>query len=176
VDGKVERTYKTFCGPACRQKNYNGKTVHCSVCGKAVRRRPSEIKEREHICCSHDCVNVRNTLESGLTKRTGRTTSWDGRVSLATPEKYMTPDGGGRVNRRKYAFEHRVKIGKFIGRPLKHNDEPVLHLNGDLSDNRLSNCYVCRTRGEAIKIIHGTLPFPKESNMIALRDEQARQY
>lgn len=168
-NGSAVKTVRSFCSDECRQKNYLAQTVHCAICGKPIPRPPSALKSRKHIFCSKSCLRKGNTLEYGLTEHTGRVTNWEGRVAIATEDRYDEKDGR---RARKYKFEHRMKIGEFIGRPLKHNDEPVLHLNGDLSDNRLENTYVCESRSECMRIVNGSVPYPTKSNVKYLKESQ----
>ncbi len=165
--GVAKGTARSFCSNECHTKNFSAKIVFCAICAKAVPRYRSSLKNRNHIFCSRDCKDKGEILEYGLTKKTGKVQDWEGRISIATQERYeRAPDG--RLY-RKYKLEHRMKIAEFIGRPLKYNDEPVLHLNGVLSDNRLENTYVCASRSEMMRIMGGSLLYPTKSNINLLK-------
>lgn len=62
-------------------------------------------------------------------------------------------------------LEHRYVVQQAWGYKLD-STEVVLHVNGDIYDNRLENLYVTKGLTEAGKIIHGSLPWPSAGNVL----------
>jgi hypothetical protein len=138
----------------------------CAVCGKQTKIKRHLLGKNKHHFCNKTCSNKGMTIEARLyPNRDGRTIlASTGHIMQATGEYY---DYYGKDNRkhRKYKAQHRLLIASFIGRPLKRNSEPVWHLNGVPTDNRLENLYVFSDIGEMMRALSGTIPFPSESNV-----------
>ena len=70
-----------------------------------------------------------------------------------TGGKRICTDGYIRiwVSPYKYNPEHRLKMEKYLKRPLKQN-EIVHHINGKKTDNRIKNLLLCANIGEHKKL------------------------
>ena len=132
-DCDIKKGNGVVCSRICQDKLYSikrpGITTTCIVCGKKVKRSPSQAHLKH---CSRKCA--------GLEKM----------------ERKMSIDGYWVIHKEGYykneVKEHRWIMEQKIGRRLSPN-EIVHHLNFDKLDNRIENLMIV-TRGEH-NTIHG---------------------
>jgi len=149
-----------FCSAKCKTL----KAIHkCRVCHKVVRR-PFSAGDPQF--CSRACQKIGTRFSGGSQWNGGISRRPDGRVYVITKKRY---DNGAA----KYALHHRRLVEREIGRSLDPNGHPIIHLNGDRSDNRLENLYVCADRSEASRIGFGHISFPRLSNVKQLANAYA---
>ncbi|MFX0091933.1 MAG: hypothetical protein ACFFBD_09240 [Candidatus Hodarchaeota archaeon] len=162
--GKPIRTTKTFCSETCRTKNYNAVDGYCAYCGKKIKMKRHLIGKNRHFFCSHECHYKAQDISVGLyPENDGKTIQQTtGFINQATEERRKCNDG---FFRRIYKAQHRLVVEKILGRKLKFNSEPILHMNGLQHDNRPENLYVCSTRTEMQLILTGISPYPAKSNI-----------
>jgi len=148
-----------FCCMACRSYTLT-KVVVCDNCGKEKRKPLSDIfAKSKHNFCGIPCkrlffVGSRSPLynmgEKYIVESTGMTYIWC---------------------KDKYRAEHRILTENFIGRKLATCSEPILHINGINSDNKLANLYVCESKSEMAFILKNhDVPYPYKSNLKTLKD------
>lgn len=65
-------------------------------------------------------------------------------------------------------YEHRVIASQAVGRRLAAN-EPVVHLNGKLDDNREDNLFICGSVTELRQLYSGDVEWPSSSNLTSYR-------
>lgn len=144
-----------FCSPRCATEGLrSGEDRICVNCGATF----YIIKTRDDRCCSWDCRNE--------FYQRAKTRPWKGGVVQQGPMRAVLLRRPGYVG--KYMGEHRLVASKAIGRPLAPH-EPVIHLNRDRVDNRPANLYICRSRSDATKLLHGSLPWPERHNLDVYR-------
>ena len=146
-----EKAYSgVHCSRSCAAVASNAKRhrpliVACKLCGKEVRRNPGMVKRSKNTFCSPACRSAFSKTERGAIWST-----WKGGRYLFHTTGYMyvchptkrKPDGS-----RALILEHRLVMERHIGRPLERH-EHVHHLDGDKTNNTLSNLHLCQSAKE----------------------------
>lgn len=160
--GKVFYTFKSnskFCSRECRSLA-GTREITCSYCGERSRKPISDLyRNSKTTFCNVSCKidyfkgsrsNLYNMGERYTVESTGSVFVWCG---------------------DKYRAEHRVLVEEFIGRDLLNWGEPILHIDGVNSNNKLSNLYVCSSMSEMRKILSShDAPYPYRSNLKELKE------
>jgi hypothetical protein len=152
------------------------KRAVCHICGRAVLRRPGELKKNKHNFCSIDCYRKHQatTGRAGKACKSCGETFWGFSSLLKKNEccsricssllrrkrhgrKAFLDDDGYWCITPKYSEDGgaRIRVHSFIaakalGRPLK-DGEIVHHVNLNTKDNRHRNLLIC-TKGYHRKI------------------------
>ncbi len=116
----------------------------CGQCGGSFERPPYYVATYSKLFCSSTCY--------GTYRRTG----------AVDAKGYRTSSHSG-----KFVKEHRRIIETAIGRPLLP-DEDVHHINGDKSDNRLSNLRVIDHRDHSLQ--HNPTRWSIETAVTLIKD------
>lgn len=143
--------YSSHCSLECRKKAANI-ILCCAVCGKEYPGKRYELK-RNRKYCSKECRSKAVIAHVNSTRnQTGSYVSSNNVVIIKTDEGYR--------------LEHRVLVEKAIGRSLNYWDEPILHINGNTADNKLSNLFICDNKSHCSHIINSyEYPYPISSNI-----------
>jgi len=147
-----------YCSKKCRTENIiKCREKSCACCGKLFYPIGKEKAEKQ-TTCSVAC-------SSKFFFTGAKNPSFKGGVHIeeySNRKMVLVGDRKGFVS--KYIPEHRLLIAQHLGRMLTRN-ETVIHINNDGLDNNLSNLYLCESMSEYSKRRHGSLPWPKESNL-----------
>jgi hypothetical protein len=145
-----------FCSAQCHSKSMETSILtRCKNCGEQFRVQPARASFTRY--CSNSCRYNHNTGE--------RAPNFSGNRFLCSERGVVHINIGGNT----WVYEHRKLVEDRIGRKLLPNDEPIIHINGVKSDNRLSNLYVCMNRSEfATMHLSYKPPYPVESNIESL--------
>ena len=75
-----------------------------------------------------------------------------------------------KIKHDYWRVEHRVIAEDKIGRDLNYDSEPILHIDGDHSNNKESNLYICADKEEIMIILKSySAPYPSVSNLETYR-------
>ena len=147
-----------YCSKKCRTEDIiKCREKSCAHCGKLFYPIGKERVEKQ-MTCSNACSS--KYFFSGANNP-----SFKGGVHIeqySNRKMVLVGDRNGFVS--KYIPEHRLLIAQHLGRMLTRN-ETVIHINNDGLDNNLSNLYLCESMSEYSKRRHGSLPWPKVSNL-----------
>lgn len=152
-----------FCSKDCHfayKTAMNTKLITCDCCGKTIRRQNCRVATHSEnkVFCSRECC-------SEILQRDNSPT-WKGGWYLTGKGRYMILVGIYKNNKhlRTYKLRYRTKIELAVGRimPLRLR---VLHLNGDICDDRSGNLYICSSFSELKRMQNGSLVYPKKSNI-----------
>ena len=163
----------------------------CENCGGSFLFKMSNVHEKNRTCCSRKCIYELRLKKEGNScavcnkrymprKPNSKTCSKECRDVFYVGENsigykkgfYIASDTKQKMmltNERKgylsfYTAEHRILISKAINRELERN-EIIIHINNSPTDNRLTNLFICSSMSEYSKRRHGSLPWPKKSNI-----------
>lgn len=150
------RSNARFCSCECSrlsQINAARRTGPCQNCGTVFTAR--KCHGRWKIFCCRGCWRsyVKRIVDE-----------WD--ISVKD-EGYIVD--GVEVRQESDRGEHRTVVENFLGRKLIPTSEPIVHLNGDKSDNRLENLYLFASRADMISAFQSD--FPERSNLVELVDK-----
>jgi len=152
-----EGKYRDYCSVYC-MKESKRETLTCQSCGCEFRRHKSETERRspKSVYCSKACRYNGMTGDNALGYVRGYYINDKG-------HKFIYK-GGDRI------AEHRLVASQYIGRDLRYDDEPILHINGINDDNRPENLYVCSDWCEMSTILMSyDAPYPVKSNLEELK-------
>lgn len=121
-----------FCSRDC-QNAWQGRNAvwdECEVCGKAIRKAPSQIQTKKY--CSHECQG------KAVSRRAiGR--EHNGKPVLMTSGGYLKVwEPGHPAARANWVLEHRLVVEKVIGRYLD-TKEHIHHKDGNKTNNHPDN-------------------------------------
>lgn len=153
-------SYTKFCSQYCFSESRID-TVTCCNCGNEYNR-PAWISKagRGFNVCSRKCQT-----EFSVGKNSPNYNDY-GRYESSG---YMWVRDPNLDNNYGWIPEHRKFVSDHIGRKLKYWSEPILHINGNNTDNRLSNLYVCSNMSEMATILNSySAPYPHKSNVDSL--------
>ena len=158
---QTEDGLRTYCSVKCAKQHLrNGEYRKCLNCEKEFYLNKSKQRQRpDEGCCSQQCASEFYIGMSNQNWKGGRYVDYEGKSILL----FSRPD---RIS--KYVPEHRVVAMKAIGRLLDRT-ETVIRINNITLDNRPENIFICKTYGEFRKRKHGTLPWPKKSNLTSYK-------
>jgi hypothetical protein len=143
-----------------------GEEMACTCCGRMFYLNLSTQRQRsEKPCCSQEC--------STAFYRESRSPNWKGGeyVSDSAGHKFERHERPGYVG--KYVGSHRLVAGAAIGRDLKRC-EVVLRINNNKADDRPENLFICESSSEALKRVHGSLPWPTKTNLTTFINQQEK--
>lgn len=167
--------YERFCSSVCSAAaSKTGEFVTCVICGKEVWTERLKLDRNNNRYCSLECRDKKSTDLCGE--------SWNGGVhrhgSSNGTEYEMVAINRRDVSRPghktflSYKARYRLVVEEYIGRKLT-SDEPVWHINRNMTDDRIENLYVFETMAEMWRAIAKT-NFPETSNLKLLRLHQNR--
>lgn len=140
-----------YCSKACFGTDaIRPADKNCLHCGKgftAIRSTNAKSDDGRRLYCSVECKDKDYDL---------RWNRDDGTVMVQRPRMGFAC---------KYALEHRAVAATALGRELDRNGEPIIHIDGNRSNNAPGNIYVCGDRKELWRIKLGELPWPEKSNL-----------
>ena len=143
--------YASHCSLKCRKEAANV-TLYCLVCEKEYEGKRHELNSNRKYCSRKCSSKIVITHENSKRNQTGRYVSSNNVVVIKTDEGYR--------------LEHRVLVEKAIGRSLNYWNEPILHINGNTTDNKLSNLFICDDRSHCTHIVNSyRYPYPISSNV-----------
>ena len=150
---------RIYCSKKCAgDGRLNGDWDDCAHCGKSFYKTQGRTHAR---CCSRECASAFYVGAASHTWKGGEyvdQTLGDVRV------RCMPDKPGGSAYRGK----HRLVAARAMGRmPERH--EPILHLNRNKKDNRPENLYICTSMSLMQRILMGSIPWPKGSNLSTYR-------
>lgn len=156
-----------YCSRGCcykyKRQTGGGHYCECRGCGKRFWASLSRINyDGGGSFCSLKCT--RRTGANNPLWRGGFHHSPDGSSTMLLEKHGMSPIFGHASR-----AVHRVMIDKYIGRPLTDN-EYVVHINGDRSDNRLKNYYVYPSQSELCSA-RANGNYPSVSNIKWLKNQ-----
>jgi len=160
-----DHRYARFCSRkcACRGKR-TGAYVTCAVCGKKSWRWKSKLAQSAtgRYYCSLECRNQGMIDERcGKSHKHGTSVTQNGYISIAKERRECSAHG--HRTRRIYRPMHRLIVSAVLGRKIT-SDEPVWHIDGDLTNNLPSNLFLYPTRVSMWRAI-GQRDFPTTSNL-----------
>lgn len=163
---KSEDGRRLLCSAKCRieyntAKAYQPKEKICASCEKPFYPTCAHRAISQHNCsaaCRDKYFSGAN--HHGFKGGTYVATSAGHRMRLFPRPKFVG----------KYTADHRVLLGKYLGRQLTRA-ETVIHINNQGLDNRLSNLYVCASMSDYCKRRQGSLPWPDKSNVKQLKEQ-----
>lgn len=157
--------WRLFCSTSCYHDNKRKfEERPCVYCGKMFYPRSTKHDQTQQVC-STDC---KGEFYSGANSH-----AFQGGTHVVQQTNHkMVLVGKRRGYASKYLSEHRLLISKHIGRMLTKN-EVVIHINNQGLDNRLSNLYVCESMSEFARRRHGSLPWPKQSNLDTFKEKSS---
>lgn len=154
----TEDGMRIYCSAKCANAARSTKIERiCAQCGNTFLLSPATDKQRANgVCCSRSC--------STAFYRAANSPAFKGGIHIpaGSDTRYVLFPRKGKVG--KYFGQHRLVASKAIGRLLEQH-EPVIHINGDHSDNRPENLFICGSNSECQRRRYGSLPWPKKSNL-----------
>jgi hypothetical protein len=149
--------WRLYCSNKCKAEHSRKfEERPCVFCGKLFYPRSIQHDQTQKTC-STKCKSV---FFSG----SNATNFQGGEHVVKTTNHKMVLIGKRKGYVGKYTAEHRLVIAKYIGRMLTRN-EIVIHINNDGLNNKLSNLFLCESMSEYSFRRHGSLPWPKKSNL-----------
>lgn len=111
--------------------------LKCPICNKSYSKTANEFLKTKNPTCSRKCAGKSRSIhyigKNNPHWKGGRPELYKGRFMV-----YAPGHPGAKLCNGTYILEYRLIAEKKVGRPLK-DDEIVHHVNGDVTDNRLSN-------------------------------------
>ena len=147
-----------YCSNKCRTNDSRKVDVihSCANCGASIQELAShrdQIKRNgaDKFFCDRGCYNSFYLKKLPIGSR--RKCPITGYIWLKTDRDY-------------WRVEHRVIVEEKIGRKLNYGSEPILHIDGDHSNNEESNLYICADKEEINVILKSySAPYPSVSNL-----------
>ena len=141
-----DESYQRYCSTEFGNIAKQTKQLRpCSNCGKETFKSKQKLDGNIFFFCDNKCSSAFYSGSRNPNWQGGRYVEEGGRVFIATNDGYIA--------------EHRLVVAKALGRDLRHFDEPIIHLNGNLGDNRLENLYIFPSFEEMARAIqNGHIP------------------
>lgn len=146
---KIFRDYeinnRIYCSIDCMNKGMmQREKLKCKICGKEFELPLSQTVDRMY--CSNECRWISQKGNGNPCWRGGERISGNGYVLIYSPNHPFKNNGN-------CVYEHRLIMGKSLGRFLKE-EEVVHHINNDKTDNRLRNLLLFSNQSEHMKHHH----------------------
>lgn len=122
----------------------------CLFCSKEFEVWPYKIKDGRGLYCSRVCKDTAFTGQPNTKISKENHYSWKGGIRLDKGYRTISTPNHPNANNCGYVQEHRLVVEKSIGRFLDPM-EVVHHLDGDRSNNKLSNLLLVENKKEHIK-------------------------
>lgn len=165
-----ETEWEIYCSKACadgakvgvsREGNKSERPyIPCPNCGVEFLPHSRILSGKPSQFCSRNCQRA---YQRGPFSHLWKGGTW---VEKSGQVKASTAPRDDRKNNQ--IGLHRLICERIVGR-LLHRSEPVLHINGNKTDNSPGNLFICRTHGECSKRCQGILPWPTKSNLAEYR-------
>lgn len=147
-----------FCSVDCAndaQRTDERRDINCKRCGKLFRTKMDHGRWPK-FCC-RGCF-----IDHAIDSVGCNSIAWKGgRFTLSDNNFTMLYQGPSPIRERP---EHRIVVEKFLGRNLEEGSEPIIHLNGDNSDNRIENLYLFASHRSMLAMFSRG-EFPEKTNL-----------
>lgn len=142
--------------------------VSCLNCGKSFKRWNSYIDAHPTTLCSLKCYGEYNKLSSSFSWKGGSYNSLTAGCVMILVGRYDYKSTRRAKCNLKYKRRHTVIAELFLDYELCKTAS-VLKINGS---EQLQNIFVCQSHSEHIKMLKGSLPIPKVSNLVEIKKHQ----
>lgn len=162
--------YQKYCGPSCAiEASRSGLLTICCVCGSPIYRSPAKVAKSATgwYYCSRECRNDGMIQDKcGLSWKSGTSVTENGYIEIALlhAERIPRTDKHGG-SRQPYRPMHRLIVEAVLGRALSP-DEPVWHLDRDLTNNDPFNLFLFATMADMWRAI-ARQDYPERCNLPA---------
>jgi len=155
------RSFAQFCSVECHniwQTGYRVK-IECRWCHSKVLRRLDHGRTPK-FCC-RNCFNSHVNVALG-----DMSSAWKGGEFTLSASDFRMLYQGAHKHGLRHRPEHRIVAEGVLGRRLEDGGEPIVHLNGNNSDNRPENLFVFPSHGAMLRMLREG-HWPDTSNLVS---------
>ncbi len=162
-----QKTCSSKCGYTFMSESRRVAII-CKNCGKSFTRWKSYAGKHTFLLCSPECFAEYNKLSTSFSWKGGSYRIDATSYVMILIGRYIYKSANRTGCNLKYKRRSRVTAELYLGYDLKKNTS-IVKLG---SSDREKNLYICSSHSECIKILRGSLPLPKETNLPELKRHQ----